>query len=205
MGVTLEDRAIHKGARVALVGVTDNVFDIAWSPTGELPLEAGQKAGTASPAQPRTLDLLDDVVGGHGGQHLGEPLIAPASDVFTNIFRIDDATVPQSDAQLLTIEGNIFIIGDGLMALGLFVGQPLDDFILQDGLFDDLGRICRPHIAIKDPFGIDGDDGAHRAEPSAPRFSNTNLLLQTSARYLLTQGLHNVQSASSHALAARAD
>jgi len=41
----------------------------------ELPLQSGGKAGAAAPAQPRRLDLLDEVVGLHR-QRLAQPFVA---------------------------------------------------------------------------------------------------------------------------------
>ena len=55
--VALQDRAVHEGAGVALVGVADDVLDVALGLAGELPLETGGEAGAAAAAQAAAQDL----------------------------------------------------------------------------------------------------------------------------------------------------
>ncbi len=49
--VALQNGAVHEGARVALIGVADDVFGIRLAFRGQLPLDAGGEAAAAAPAQ----------------------------------------------------------------------------------------------------------------------------------------------------------
>ena len=57
----LHDVAIFEGARLALIGIADQVVrpDVLGD---EAPLDAGGEAGAAAPAQARALDHVDDLV-----------------------------------------------------------------------------------------------------------------------------------------------
>ena len=62
MRIALHQQVIFERARLALVGVADDVarFDLL---IDELPLHAGRKPGAAAAAQTRRFDELDDLVG----------------------------------------------------------------------------------------------------------------------------------------------
>ena len=51
MRIALDHGAVHERARVALVGVADQVFLLAGRGAGELPLLAGGEAAAAAAAQ----------------------------------------------------------------------------------------------------------------------------------------------------------
>ena len=53
VGIAFQGGAIHEGARVALVGVADDVLGPALRLAGQLPLGAGGEAAAAAPAQAR--------------------------------------------------------------------------------------------------------------------------------------------------------
>ncbi len=65
VGVALEQRAVHERARVALVGVADQVLVVARRVAAELPLAPGGKARPAAAAQAGLLDLLDHLLRVH--------------------------------------------------------------------------------------------------------------------------------------------
>ena len=52
MGVCLQNRAVHKGTGVALVGIADNIFRRASGLAAEFPLDPGGKTGPTTPTQP---------------------------------------------------------------------------------------------------------------------------------------------------------
>ena len=127
MGVAFQNRAIHECAGVALIGVAaDVLLHVAAVAGSELPLHAGRETCAAAAADAGIQHRLNDLVGGHLGQHLAQPLIAAASNVFINIFRIDHAAVAQGDANLLFIKrcicqsghGSIIVIGRILIGIG---------------------------------------------------------------------------------------
>ena len=109
--VPLDDRAVHKSARVPFIGVADDVFLVASGAGRELPLEAGKESRAAPASQARVAYGVDDVLGGHLGQCLCQPVIATSRDVFLDVLGVDDAAVAQGDPHLLAVEGDIIVKG----------------------------------------------------------------------------------------------
>ena len=66
VGVALHDVAVLDGARLAFVGVADDVFLGRRQGPGEGPLQAGGEAGAAPAADARGLDFLHHLLRGHG-------------------------------------------------------------------------------------------------------------------------------------------
>ncbi len=71
--IAFHHRAIHECARVAFVGVADDVA----CPNGlhvlaaEFPLETGRKARAAAPTETGRFDFDNDLLGRHCGERLG--------------------------------------------------------------------------------------------------------------------------------------
>src|SRR6056297_3832839 len=63
MGVVAQDLPVVTGARLALVGVADDVFLHRRAARHEAPLQPGGEARAATAFQPRLLHLLDDGLG----------------------------------------------------------------------------------------------------------------------------------------------
>ena len=63
VGVALENRAVHERSGVALVGVADHVFFLAWTLGGYLPFQAGRESSAATSSQTGLLDGLDGLLG----------------------------------------------------------------------------------------------------------------------------------------------
>ena len=81
-----------------------------WSDLGlaeELPLEAGEVAGAAAPAQLGGLDLLDDQLRVGVDQDLVERLVAADGDVLFDVVRADEAAVAQHDLLLRLEERHV--------------------------------------------------------------------------------------------------
>ena len=114
-GVALQHGTVHKGAGVALIGVAADIFHIALTLPGKEPLLAGGEAAAAAPAQSAVLDGLNDLIGGHLGQHAAQRLVAVHGDVFIDIFGVDDAAVAQRHTLLLFIEFGVVEVLDGLI------------------------------------------------------------------------------------------
>jgi hypothetical protein len=62
--VVAQDVAVLEGARLALVGVADDVLLRRETARHEAPLQAGREAGAAAAAQRGLLQLGDDGLGG---------------------------------------------------------------------------------------------------------------------------------------------
>ncbi len=63
MRVALDNRSIHKRARIALVGITDYVPLISRGSRAEFPLEAGRESGAASSPKTGLLYELNHLIG----------------------------------------------------------------------------------------------------------------------------------------------
>ena len=63
VGVAFYDAAVHVSAGVALIGVTDDVLDVAGGVATEFPLEPGGKPGPTSPPQPGSTDFSNHLLG----------------------------------------------------------------------------------------------------------------------------------------------
>ena len=61
----LHQHAIFESAWLALVGVADEIFDVALRAAGELPFQTGGESGAAPPDQAGSFHLGDHFVGGH--------------------------------------------------------------------------------------------------------------------------------------------
>jgi hypothetical protein len=97
VGIPLHDDAVLVGARLGLVAVDHQV---AGEHTGrdEAPLDSGGEARPAAAEQARGLDLLGDLVGGHGGQRPLEALVAAGLEVALERVPVGEAPARAEDA-----------------------------------------------------------------------------------------------------------
>ncbi len=91
MGVGLKDRAVHERARVAFVGIAEDIFHVALGLAGKRPLHARGKTAAAAAAQARYGHFGNDLVGLHFKQGFGRAHIAVAGYVFIDLFSVDQA------------------------------------------------------------------------------------------------------------------
>ena len=167
MGIALQYGAVHEGAGVALVGVAADVFDAVGTDrvVGELPLHAGGEARAAPAPEAGGLHRVDDLLGRDAlGEDPAQGGIAVRADVLVNILRVDDAAVAQGDTLLVLVEAGLGQRGGGALALAAAVEQALDDAALDDVLGDDLLHVLHAYVGVTSTLGIDGDDGAQRAQ-----------------------------------------
>ena len=61
----LHEHAIFEGARLAFVGVADDILDLAWRAAGELPFQPSGEGGATAPDQTRGFYLGDHLVRRH--------------------------------------------------------------------------------------------------------------------------------------------
>src|ERR1019366_5313478 len=82
LGAALQDAAIHEGTGIALVPVADHVLAVGGVGLGHRgPLETGGITGTASTPDPAPGHLAQHLGGCHGGDRLGQRLVAAHGDV----------------------------------------------------------------------------------------------------------------------------
>uniref|UniRef100_A0A0A8KXP5 Uncharacterized protein n=1 Tax=wastewater metagenome TaxID=527639 RepID=A0A0A8KXP5_9ZZZZ len=111
MWIGLDFVPVHIGARIPFVGVAD---DIAIARIGKkvvahyAPLAPCRKTCSSSASEPRLLNFFDYRFRRHGSEGLHKPRISTDSQVFAQILRIDDPTIPQHDFFLPIKESNLF-------------------------------------------------------------------------------------------------
>src|SRR5437764_9769256 len=82
----LEDQPIFAGAGLTLVAVTENVLRLGRLLGHERPLHSSREPSSATPAQPRILDLIDDGVRFHS-QRLLQGLVAIQFEIAVDVGR----------------------------------------------------------------------------------------------------------------------
>src|SRR5690606_28284022 len=80
--IEAQNVAVFESAGFAFVGIAYQVLLAGQVARHEAPFETGRKARTAAPAQARSLDFGNDVLGLHaGGEDLAQCLVAAARDI----------------------------------------------------------------------------------------------------------------------------
>ena len=135
VGVALQDRAIHEGPGVSLVGVADHVLLLARGQPGEAPLHPREEASPPAPSQPGLDDHVDETVGVLPLEDALEGLVPAHLQVLLDLFRVDHPAVAQHDA-LLAVEEGVFLtlavagphqpFLDGLALPDVLLEQPVD-------------------------------------------------------------------------------
>ena len=153
MGVPFEQRAVHECAWVAFVCVAYNVLDVPVRSAAEFPLLSGGKTATAPPTKPRTLYLVDNLIGAHLKQCLDEPRIAPFPDVVLDLRRVDSIIHSEHDTHLMLVERDRFLGRDSPpccldSSTRHLIEQPFDHLVAGDRFLDDLGDIIRADTAV---------------------------------------------------------
>ncbi|OPZ46054.1 MAG: hypothetical protein BWY94_00921 [Actinobacteria bacterium ADurb.BinA094] len=202
--VALEDRAVHERAGVALVGVADEVLDVALALVGELPLDAGREPGAAAAADARVGDLLDDLLLGHRRERRARRLVAAAGEVLVEALRVDHAHVAQGDARLGLVEPDVVPVADALAGLGVLVEEALHRTAVPEVLVDHLGHVPRLEMAVQRVVAEHGDR-AHGAQAVTADDADVHLVGQAGLPDLLHERVVDGHRAGEHAGGAGAD
>ena len=177
--VAFEYRPVHERAGVAFVGVAAYVFDarfVRFGVTAELPFKSRGEARAASAAQSARLDNVDNLLRLHLGQYLDERLIAVVRYVFVDILGVDDAAVTERDARLFFIEIGLGKRLRHLLGLMVSVQQSAYETTFDKMLLDEFLDVFHFHGAVESAFGINDDDGAHRAKSEAAGLDQHNFV-----------------------------
>src|SRR5579872_1830390 len=105
--IALDLVAVHIGAGIAFVRVTDDVFGLSLGFGKEFPFVAGEVAGSATAAKLGNFDLFDHAAGVGIDENLVKGLIAADGDVLLDIVRVDDPAIAQNDFLLAFEECDI--------------------------------------------------------------------------------------------------
>ena len=185
VGVSLQDRAIHKGSRVPFIGIADHIFDISRSLGREFPFGSRRESRSTTTPQAGELHLLDHLFASHIEQGMGKSLVSTPGNVFIDLFRIDDSAIPEGDADLLAIERDFLVTGQLFVGIRHLVGESADDPSLDERFFNDRLDVPGLHLAVEDPLGIDDHDRSHGTEAPTSCLYDTDLFFQSSTGDLL--------------------
>jgi len=104
VGISLEERAIHKGSRVTFIRITDNVLDLSRSLRCEFPFRSGGESCPTPTPQARELYLFDNLFAAHIEQGMRKSLISVPGNVFVDLVRVDDPAIAKGNSDLLAVE-----------------------------------------------------------------------------------------------------
>ena len=201
--VALDRGAVHVGARVTFVGVTDDIFHVIDRRFGEVPFHPGGESGTATSAQTGDFHLVDDIFRGHVEQHLLQRLVSVTGDIFLDILRIDETTVAKYDTELLLVE--LDVLATDMGALALIVQQALDLAALYQMLADQFLRIAWLDVHVERVFRQDLDNRSLGTEPETTGLDDLHAVGDTLRLALFHQCLVNLVGVAGLASAAATD
>ena len=146
LGAALQDAAIHEGTGIALVTVADHVLPLGGIGLGHCgPFETGGITGAASAADPAPGHLAQHLGRGHGGDRLGQRLVATDGDVVLDPLGVDLAAVLQHHLHLVGEEG----VGGGL-ASTLAAGEAVDHAVQRRVVTCRHVVVHPPHLRYRD-------------------------------------------------------
>ena len=126
MWIASQNATVHIGTRITLVGIAHDVLAIATVlAPGHLPLLGRGEPRAAAAPEPRTSDLLDDLLGGVLGQHLGERLVAIFGDIAEQPDGVEPLVSSQQGALLLGEEGYLLERAAGLAGRRISIEEML--------------------------------------------------------------------------------
>jgi len=146
--IALQHAAIHESAGIALVGVANDVFHVAFGLAREFPFAPGGESRPAAAAQAGGPHRLDHRVGIVLLQDAGQSLIAVPRNVIFDPLRVDRAAIVQDDLDLPSEEIHVGGAGHGA-SVGPLVGEPLDDAAPPEMLGHQFLRVLRRDLLIK--------------------------------------------------------
>ena len=117
MGVTFKNAPVHVGAGIPLVGITDDVLDLAGLTPGGLPLPPRGITAAAPAPQAGGGNLVDDLFRLRL-QRLPQGPVAAPGGVFGNAAGVDIAAVPGDDLQLRGVKRGLIQDRAGLRLSG---------------------------------------------------------------------------------------
>ena len=150
VGVTLQNRTVHKCTGVTFVGVTSNIFLYVAAISGsELPLKTRGESCATTSTKTGIKHCLNDLIGSHLSQNLTKCSITVNSYVLVHIFRVNNTTITKCNSLLLFIElclgqrcYNVVIATLAIFKSGY--GTSLEQMFL-----NYLRNICRLYHAIE--------------------------------------------------------
>ncbi len=175
--VALDQGPVHESARVALVGVADEIPLAAVGLPAGLPFAPRREAGAAPAPETGALDRIQHLLPGHGEAVLESPVPVPG-EVMVEIIGVDDPAVAENDPHLRLEHGHVEEPREAVIAR---VAEMPGEMVRRDfALFEEgveerrhvLGadvRIADPrparHLDIDERLQVARADAAHRNDP----------------------------------------
>ena len=173
--VAFHEAAVGIRAGVALVGVADDVLEVALRLAARGPLGAGGETRPATAAQSGPGHLVNNLVRRHRREGFDQGRVAADADVIVNAGGIQLEVGAKEDRGLIPVEGDFFPGAHGLAGLGILHEKPLDLLAADQGLLDDLGDVGGLHFGVDQPLRPDRDDRTLFAETEAAGHAQVHL------------------------------
>ena len=182
--VAFDDRAVHERARVAFVGVADQVAVRLFVGAGKHPFAPGGEPAAAASAQAAVENLFTDVVGrDFVFEGLFQSAVTAAGDILFETAGVHQTAVRQHPAGLRGEEGMFVNEDDAVPGGGLFVPVLAhhvlgNRFALIDGGVENGGNRVFRHLLERNavfPRKLDIDDRFDGAKTDAPDLDDVGI------------------------------
>ena len=190
--ITLQHAPVHEGARVALVGVADDILAGRVGLGDGGPFEAGRIPRPAPPAQPALGDGRDDLLRAHFAQNIPHRPISLGRNVGLDPVRIHQTTVLQHDGNLVGEEGMAQVAAFEVTRLALEFG-------------DDPGGVLGTNPLVEHVLRVRGDQWTFATELDAAHPTDFDLVLQAGFLDRLLEGFLDPLGIGRHATGRQAD
>ena len=187
--IAFKNRTVHERARVAFVGVADDVFLFAGLVVSGFPFYAGRETGAAASAQAGLFHFLNDRHPVACLQDPGECQIPVFGDVAVDTVDIDQAAVAQRDTDLVVEEGRIVDVRDPFFLNAVVEGVFFDRLSADEMLADDLSGFFRCHLGVVGFIRKDINDRSDRTGAHAAAFDHGYFVLQAVFGDFFQQGV----------------
>ena len=168
-------------------------------------LVPGREPGASAAAQAGGEDLLDDLLRLHGREGLARGLVAAARQVLVQALRVDHADVPEGDAMLRLVEGDVARAGDALAGGGIHIQELLHDLTAREVLLDDRLDVLELEPRVVRVALGDDRERSLRAQAVAADDAHLDLVLQAGGGDLCLELVADLHGAGEHAGGAGAD
>ena len=150
MGIAFQNGTVHESARVALIGITADVF-LNLSPIGggKFPFQSRRETGAAAASESAVQNDLNDFIRCHPGQHPSQGFIAAGTDIFIDVFRVDNTAVSQCDTVLFFIKVRFRKGFNALIGQCLIINKTFDHTAFKEMFTDNFRNILFLHHGIE--------------------------------------------------------
>ena len=206
VGIALQQAAVHKCARIALVGVTDH--ELAPVPGhglhARLPLHARGEACAAAAPEARVLDNGHHVLLTHAVKGLGKGRVTVPGHIGFQGGEFHLAAVAQGDADLALEETDVLHFRHMDAHVVVKICILLADLIVHQVLQHHVLHLFRVHFRVEHAVRLNQDHGAKCAGAHTAGDQHLHLVLQFVGLKRLEQGVLHVLAVGGNAARASA-